>query len=103
MAEQNLEDQVRTLQARLDAANARISNLEAEVIHPLLAHSGTKMIQALLKSAHEDLTANQFKQLTKFLSLIRQHGPTSSMILQASVSKLLDDFYAAELVLSQRP
>jgi len=103
MAEQSLDDQVRTLQARLDAANASISNLEARFIHPLLAYSGTEMIQALLKSAHEDLSANKFRQLTEFLPLIRQHEPIGNTELQASASKLLDDFYAAEPVLSQRP
>jgi hypothetical protein len=103
MAEQSLEDQVRILQAQLDAAKARISILEAEVIHPLIAYSGTEMIQALLMSAHEDLTANQLKQLTDFLYLISQHESNSNTDLQASVSKLLGDFYAAEPVLSQRP
>jgi hypothetical protein len=47
MAEQSLDYQVRTLKAQLDAANARISNLEARFIHPLLAYSGTEMTQAL--------------------------------------------------------
>jgi hypothetical protein len=61
------------------------------------------MIQALLKSAYEDLTDGQLKQLTGFLSLIRQHEPIGATDFQASASKLLDDFYAAEPVLSGKP
>ncbi len=56
MADQSLEDRVRTLQARLHSADIRSSTLEAKFIHPFEAYSGTEMIQALLTSAHEDLT-----------------------------------------------
>jgi hypothetical protein len=61
------------------------------------------MIQALLKSAHEDLTDGQLKQLTGFLSLIRQHEPISATDFLASASQLLGGFYAAEPVLSRKP
>ena len=103
MTEPSLEEQVRTLQAQLASVNARISCLESEAVHPSEAYSGIEMIQALLKSAHEDLTDGQLKQLTGFLSLIRQHEPIGATDFQASASKLLDDFYAAEPVLSGKP
>lgn len=35
MTEQSVEEQVCTLQARFDSANARISNLKAMVVNPL--------------------------------------------------------------------
>ena len=103
MTEQSLEDQVRTLQARLHAADTRISTLEAKFIHPFEVYSGTEMIQALLASAYKDLIGDHFKQLTEFLSLLRQRKPIGNTDLQASVSGLLEDFYTAEPVLSQRP
>ena len=85
MTEPSLEEQVRALQAQLAAANARILCLESEAVHLLEAYSGTEMIQALLKSAYEDLTDRQLKQLTGFLSLIRQHEPIGARIFRHPV------------------
>jgi hypothetical protein len=64
MTEPSLEEQVCNLQAQLAAANGRISCLESDAVYPSEAYSSTEKTQALLKSAHEDLTDGQLKQLT---------------------------------------
>jgi hypothetical protein len=107
VADIHLEEQIRNLQVQLGTAHAEISLLDAELKQtaqtPLRAISGNEMLHSLKLSARKELSTKEFKYFSNFLEMLETHRAVSNPDLQTSVTKLLDDFYATETTISQRP